>query len=231
MMIADASPQDLLELDDLEAWADPGAHPVWKQVTSGEAPREMVRDLVLGLLPVFTGRSRYLLAAKVSWIGLDDGKEVFAELHRAVTVADSDADAGWDAVARALGASDEELESARDASHPEADDLVTIVREHGLRSAHEAVGVAWVLDRRLPVLLGQLADALALHYGVAEDALSHLRHRAAQARESEVQARRFTERYLSDPWQVFEARRAAREVLWDLTALFEASALFEALSS
>ena len=219
MMVADASPQDLLELDDLEAWADPGAHPVWKQVTSGEAPLEMVRDLVLCLLPVFTGRSRYLLAAKVSWIGLDDGKEVFAELHRAVTVADGDADAGWDAVARALGVSDEELESARDASHPEADDLVTVVREHSLRSAHEAVGVAWVLDRRLPVLLGQLADALARHYGVAEDALSHLRHRAARARESEVQARRLTERYLSDPWQVFEARRAAREVLWDMTAL------------
>ena len=31
-----------------------------------------------------------------------------------------------------------------------------------------------------------------------------------------------TGRYLQDPWQVYEARRAAREVLWDLTALLEA---------
>ena len=28
-------------------------------------------------------------------------------------------------------------------------------------------------------------------------------------------------RYLSGPFEVFEARRAAREVLWDLTALID----------
>lgn len=221
MILADASPRELLQLDDAETWADPGTHPVWRQVTSGKAPRHAVRDLVLGLYPLFTGRSRYLLAAKVSWISLEDGKEVFAELHRGLTVAGADADAGWNAVARALGVSDEELESARAGPHPEADDLATIVREHGLRSAHEAAGVAWVLDRRLPVLLGELAEALAAHYGVAEDALAHLRYRAARAGESDEQVRRLAESYLTGPWEVFEARRAAREVLWDLTALLE----------
>jgi hypothetical protein len=99
---------------------------------------------------------------------------------------------------------------------------VTVAREHGLRSAHEGVGVAWVLDRRLPVLLGQLADALAAHYSVAEDALRHLRFRAGEGDAAAARVRRLTERYLRDPWQVYEARRAAREVLWDLTALLEA---------
>jgi len=221
MMLAAAGPEELLALDDLEPWADPAAHPAFKKVTSGLASREGVRELVLALFPVFTGRSRYALAAKVSWIGLDDGKEVFADLHRALTVPAADADAGWGAVAAALGVSREELESARAGGHAEADDLVTIVRQHGLRSAHEAVGVAWVLDRRLPALFGELADALATHYGVAEEALTHLRYRAAGGPEAEAQVRHLVRRYLSDPWAVFEARRAAREVLWDLTALFE----------
>ena len=158
-MLAAAGPEELLALDDLEPWADPAAHPVFKKVTSGLASREGVRALVLALYPVFTGRSRYALAAKVSWIGLDDGKEVFADLHRALTVPAADADAGWGAIAAALGVCRQELESARGGSHAEADDLVAIVRQHGLRSAHEAVGVAWVLDRRLPGLCEELADA------------------------------------------------------------------------
>ncbi len=185
----------------------------------------MVRELVLRLYPVFTGRSRYALSAKVSSINLEDGKAVFADLHRALTVPAADADAGWAAVATALGVSREELESAAPAGQAEAADLVSIIRQHGLSSAQEAVGVAWVLDRRLPRLFGELADALATHYGVAEEALSHLRYRAAAGREAEAQARHLVEGYLSEPWGVYEARRAAREVLWDLTALFETVSL------
>ena len=56
----------------------------------------------------------------------------------------------------------------------------------------------------------------------ADGALSHFRYRAAEADAAAARLARLTERYLQDPWQVYEARRAAREVLWDLTALFEA---------
>jgi pyrroloquinoline quinone (PQQ) biosynthesis protein C len=221
MMLAASDPEELLALDDLEPWADPAAHPVFEKVASGLASRETVRRLVLALYPAFTGRSRYAPAARVSRISLEDGRTVFADLHRALTVPAADADAGWGAVAAALGVSQDELEDARAGGQAEAEDLVAIIRQHGLRSAHEAVGVAWVLDRRLPGLFGALADALATHYGVAEEALSHLRYRAAGAREAEARVRHLVESYLSEPWGVYEARRAAREVLWDLTALFE----------
>jgi hypothetical protein len=222
MMLASGPPAELLGLDDLEAWADPAAHPAWRAVTSGQAAPDTVRDLVLALQAVFTGRARYMLAGQVTWLRPDDGQEIFAGLHQALTVADADADTGWAAVAGALGLTEAQLAAAAAAPRAEAADLVTVAREHGLRSAHEGVGVAWVLDRRLPVLLGQLADALAAHYSVAEDALRHLRFRAGEADAAAARVRRLTERYLRDPWQVYEARRAAREVLWDLTALLEA---------
>lgn len=221
MIAASGTAAELLALDDLEPWADPAAHPAWTAVTSGQAAAETVRGLVLALYPVFTGRARYLLAGKVTWLQPDDGKEVFADLHRVLTVADADADAGWAAAARGLGLTDSQLAEAAASPPAEAADLVTVAREHGLWSAHEGVGVAWVLDRRLPVMLGQLADALAAHYGVAEDALRHFRFRAAEAGAAEDRVRGLTERYLQDPWQVYEARRAAREVLWGLTALLE----------
>lgn len=222
MMLASGTADELLGLDDAEMWADPATHPAWTAVTSGQAPPATVRALVLTLYPVFTGRARYMLAGKVTRLAPDDGKEIFADLHRALTVPDADADAGWAAVATALGLTARELEAAGASPSAEASDLVTVARQHGMRSAHEGVGVAWVLDRRLPVLLGQFADALAGHYGVPEDALRHLRFRAAQAGAEEDRVTRLAGRYLQDPWQVYEARRAAREMLWDLTALLEA---------
>ena len=222
MMLASGTAAELLALDDLEPWADPAAHPVWTAVTSGQAPPRAVAGLVLALYPAFTGRARYMLAGKVTWLRPDDGREIFADLHRALTVADADADAGWAAAAGALGITGGQLAAAAARPRAEAADLVTVAREHGLRSAHEGVGVAWVLDRRLPLLLGQLADALAGHYGVADDALRHFRFRAGEAGAAADRLARLAGRYLRDPWQVYQARRAAREVLWDLTALLEA---------
>jgi pyrroloquinoline quinone (PQQ) biosynthesis protein C len=183
----------------------------------------VVRDLVAALFPVFTGRARYILAAKVSFLTLDDGKSVFEELHRSLTVADADADVGLSALASALGFSGDEVRSLRAHPSPIAEDLVAIVREHGHRSAHEGIGTALVLDRQLPKLFGDLADALVTHYGVPEEALAHLRFRAGEADAARVRVASLATRYLSGPFEVFEARRAAREVLWDLTALIDES--------
>jgi hypothetical protein len=88
--------------------------------------------------------------------------------------------------------------------------------------------VAWVLDRRLPVLTGELADALAGHYGVAESALAHFRYRAAEADAAAARVGRLTQAYLTSAWQAYEARRAAREVLWGITALLESARIEEA---
>ena len=223
-MVADAEPSELLASDDREAWADLRQHPIWKSMVAGEAPAQLVSDLVVALAPVFTGTARYLLAAKVSWLDLEDGKAVFADVHRALTLEDADADTGWDKLGAALGISREELASSRDSALPSAEDLVSIVREHSLRSPHEAVGVAWVLDRRLPELFGDLADALSEHYGVPEDALSYLRFRQGERDQTRVRVEDLASKYLVDPWETFVARRAGREVLWGLVALLEEAA-------
>jgi pyrroloquinoline quinone (PQQ) biosynthesis protein C len=172
---------------------------------------------------VFTGRARYILAAKVSFLDLDDGKTVFEDLYRSLTVADADADRGFATLAGALGFTSEEVLSLRARPSAIAEDLVAIVREHGHRSAHQGIGTALVLDRQLPRLFGAIADALATHYGIPEKSLAHLRYRAAEADAAEARVAALAARYLTGPFEVFEARRAGREVLWDLTALIDST--------
>jgi pyrroloquinoline quinone (PQQ) biosynthesis protein C len=221
MIIASAPASELLADDEAEPWADLRQHPVISSVREGTAPLQLVRDLVGTLYPVFTGRARYILAAKVSFLDLQDGKAVFEDLYRSLTIADANADLGFANLAHALGFSKEAVRSLR--AHPSAiaEDLVAIVREHGHRSAHQGVGTALVLDRQLPMLFGDIADALTTHYGIREEALAYLRFRAAEAGAAAARVAALAARYLSEPFEVFEARRAAREVLWDLTALLD----------
>lgn len=220
-VLPSAPPAELLSLDGGEPWGDLGRHPVWSAVASGAAPRETVRVLVATLYALFTGRARYALASIVSWIDLRDGKEVFADLHRSLTLADADADVGWQALAMAVGLGEEDLDAIRADPPATVEDLVTIAREHGHRSAHEGVGVAWVWERKLPDLLSQLADALATQYGIPENALAHLRHRGSEAGPVRFRVEALAAKYLTTPWEAYEARRAGREVLWDLWALLD----------
>jgi pyrroloquinoline quinone (PQQ) biosynthesis protein C len=218
---ASAAPSELLVEDAAEPWSDLRHHPVISSVCQGTAPAEVVRSLVAALYPLFTGRARYLLAAKVSFLDLEDGKSVFEDLYRSLTIADADADLGFGSLAAALGFSSQEVASLRARPSATAADLVAIVRQHGHRSAHEGIGTALVLDRGLPGLFGDLADALAAHYSVPEDALAHLRYRAAEAASAGERVSSLARRYLSGPYEVFEARRAGREVQWCLTALID----------
>ena len=91
-------------------------------------------------------------------------------------------------------------------------------------AAAQAAGVAWVLERQLPPLMGALADALRDHYGIAEDALTYLRAEAARAGEVETWVTHLIDKYFmtADAFTVYEARRAMREAGWGWTALAEA---------
>jgi hypothetical protein len=218
---ASAPASELMALDDAEPWADLRHHPVIASVRDGSAPLQLVRDLVAALYPLFTGRARYLLAAKVSFLDLEDGKSVFEDLYRSLTIADADADLGFETLAGALGFSGDDIASRRARPSAIASDLVAVVRQHGHRSAHEGIGTALVLDRGLPRLFGDLADALAAHYSIPEEALAHLRYRAAEAGAAGERVASLAARYLAGPYEVFEARRAAREVEWCLTALVD----------
>jgi pyrroloquinoline quinone (PQQ) biosynthesis protein C len=218
---ASASPKELLALDAEKGENRIMEHPVWKAALEGSLPRPRLKKLLLAFYPVVAGPGRYAFAAKVSQIDAQDGKELFLQLHEALKNPAADADAGWEKVLAALGATRRELDSEPLA---EATDLVDVLREHGLRSGpvHAAV-IAYMLEQHLPRLWGKLADALQKHYGVKAASLEHLRFEAERAAKVESWVAHLVDKYVADadPYTVFEARRAAREAIWAWTALSE----------
>ncbi len=224
-IVASATPAELLAADADAPNMRIADHPVWRAALSGELPADRLRELVTRFYPVIAGPGRYAFIAKIGVIDRDDGTRLFDRLYRVTHDANSDADMGWRRMAEALGIAGGDLAATLDEPSPEARDLVDTVRRHGTQSgAAQAAGVAWVLERQLPALMGALADALRDHYGVAEDALSYLRAEAARAEEVEAWVAHLVEKYFmtADAYTVYEARRAMREAGWGWTALSEA---------
>jgi pyrroloquinoline quinone (PQQ) biosynthesis protein C len=225
--IVDSAPAaDLLAVDADAPHMRIADHPAWHEIFDGTLPESSLNALLTRCYPVIAGPGRYAFIAKIAVIDRDDGTRLFDRLYRVTHDADADADAGWGGMLAALGVSEAARADALAHPTPEAEDLVDIVRLHGERSsAAEAVAVAWVLERQLPALMGALADALAAHYGVAEDALRFLRAEAARATEVEAWIAHLVDKYFmtAEPYTVFEARRAMREAGWAWTALTEAA--------
>lgn len=224
-IVASATPAELLAEDETAPNMRIADHPVWREALAGTLPVDRVRDLLKRLYPVVAGPGRYAFIAKIGVIDREDGTRLFERLYRVTHDAESDADVGWRRMAKALGVAGNELAAELDDPSPEARDLVDTVRLHGEHSgAAQAAGVAWVLERQLPPLMGALADALSDHYGVAEDALSYLRAEAARAEEVEAWVVHLIGKYFltADAYTVYEARRAMREAGWAWTALSEA---------
>jgi pyrroloquinoline quinone (PQQ) biosynthesis protein C len=213
-MLATASALELLALDGADPLVRLERHPLWEAVLDGSLPADKLRDVAVTVYPSLAGTARYLYSSKVSTLTLADGKAVFRELYAALTVPEADADRGWRQLALAAGATPAQLDDAMAAPPPEVVDYVALARGFGHRSAHEAVGAAWGVERQLPALWGRVADALARHYQFPEAALRYLRHQATIAEDVERRITDLAARYLDDPWHAFEARRAARECVW-----------------
>ena len=224
-IVASATPADLLREDETAPNMRLADHPVWRSALAGELAADRLRDLVTRVYPVIGGPGRYAFIAKIGVIDREDGTRLFDRLYHVTHDANSDADAGWGRLAEVLGASAAKLAAVLDDPSPEARDLVDTIRLHGEQSgAAQAAGVAWVLERQLPTLMGALADALRDHYGIAEDALTYLRAEAARAGEVETWVTHLIDKYFmtADAFTVYEARRAMREAGWGWTALTEA---------
>ena len=224
-IVASATPAELLREDETAPNMRLADHPVWRSALAGELAADRLRDLVTRVYPVIGGPGRYAFIAKIGVIDREDGTRLFDRLYHVTHDANSDADAGWGRLAEVLGASAAKLAAVLDDPSPEARDLVDTIRLHGEQSgAAQAAGVAWVLERQLPTLMGALADALRDHYGIAEDALTYLRAEAARAGEVETWVTHLIDKYFmtADAFTVYEARRAMREAGWGWTALTEA---------
>jgi pyrroloquinoline quinone (PQQ) biosynthesis protein C len=224
-IVASATPAELLREDETAPNMRLADHPVWRSALAGELAADRLRDLVTRVYPVIGGPGRYAFIAKIGVIDREDGARLFDRLYHVTHDANSDADAGWGRLAEALGASAAKLAAVLDDPSPEARDLVDTIRLHGEQSgAAQAAGVAWVLERQLPTLMGALADALRDHYGIVEDSLTYLRAEAARAGEVETWVTHLIDKYFmtADAFTVYEARRAMREAGWGWTALTEA---------
>ena len=224
-IVASGTPAELLATDETAPHICIADHPVWQAVLAGMLPTDRLHELVKRVYPVVAGPGRYAFIAKIGVIDREDGTRLFDRLYRVTHDPNSDADVGWRRMAEALGIAGDDLAVALEDPSPEARDLVDTVRLHGEQSgAAQAAGVAWVLERQLPTLMGALADALRDHYGVAEDALSYLRAEAARADEVQIWVAHLIDKYFmtADAYTVYEARRAMREAGWAWTALSEA---------
>ena len=213
-MLATASAMELLARDGIDPLVRLEGHPLWEALLDGSLPADKLPDVAVTFYPSLAGTARYLFSSKVSTLTLADGKAVFRDLYAALTVPEADADRGWQQLALAVGATPAQLDDAMAAPPPEVVDYVTLARGFGHRSAHEAVGAAWGVERQLPGLWGRVAGALARHYHIPEAALRYLRHQSTISEDVERRITDLAARYLEDPWHAFEARRAARECVW-----------------
>ena len=215
---ASATPMELLELDAAKPENRILEHPTWKAALDGSLPKARLKKLLLAFYPAFAGPGRYAFAAKISQIDAEDGKQLFLQIHETLKNPGADADVGWKKLLTALGATQRELAAEPSA---EAADLVDVLREHGLRSGpvHAAV-IAYMLEQHLPTLWGRLADSLSKNYGVKSE---YLRYEAGRAASTKKWVAHLVAKYVakSDPYTMFEARRAAREAIWAWTALTE----------
>ncbi len=224
-IVASGTPTELLAWDENAPHMCIADHPVWRAALAGELPADRLRGLVKRVYPVVAGPGRYAFIAKIGVIDRDDGTRLFDRLYRVTHDANSDADVGWRRVGEAIGVAGDDLAAVLDDPSPEARDLVDTVRLHGEQSGTaQAAGVAWVLERQMPGLMGALAGALRDHYGVSEVALSYLWAEATRAEEVEDWVAHLIDKYFmtADAYTVYEARRAMREVGWAWTALSEA---------
>ena len=223
-ILASGSAMDLLENDAKQPENRIADHPIWASALDGSLPKARLKALLLAFYPAVAGPGRYAFAAKVSSINAEDGKELFQQLYDLLKVPEANADTGWKKLLTALGATERECSQALAEPSAEAEDLIEVIRTHGLQSsATEASCIAWLLERRLPVLWGRLAASLEANYGLRKADTQWLHYQADRAAKSDKWINHLARTYIAsaEPYKVFEGRRAAREAIWAWTVLTE----------
>lgn len=153
-MLPSASIADLFALDAADPVVRLDAQALWQRLLAGGLEADRLALLGVTFYPSLAGTARYLFSSKVSTLAPEDGKRVFRDIYEALTVPDADADSGWRTLAEEVGADGRQLEEVLATPGPEVADYVALARGFGHRSAHEAIGAAWGVERQLPGLWG-----------------------------------------------------------------------------
>lgn len=213
----------------LSRLAEDAAHPsasfhepaLWKSLETGGAPPEWLRPLASRLFPLVGGTGRNALFSKVSNLEMEHAKTIFQQLYEGLSDPARDPEKQWRRFAIFVGSTDEELDRALEDPVLEVAGFVNQARWFGHRSAHEAAGVAYIVETQLPILWGAVGDALRKHYGVPEDGLGFFRLERAQGPVRKQFILQLIGAYCDTGTKRYAARRAAREVAWCWHAMSE----------
>ena len=204
----------LLEQDAAAPQNDFRRPALWQELLAGDAPREWLQPIACALFPLVGGTGRNAPFAKVSNLKMEHARAIFQQLYEGLSDPARDPEKQWRRFASSVECTDEELDRALAEPLLEVAGFVNQSRWYGHRSAHEAAGVAYIVETQLPVLWGTLGDALKDHYGVPDEALGFFRLAREQSQARKEFLRQLLTAYCGSGPERYEARRAAREVAW-----------------
>ena len=211
----------LLKRDAAQPANDFRAPVLWEALLSGAAPREWLRPMARVLFSLVGGTGRNALFSKVSTLHMEHGRMIFQQLYEGLKDSDRDPEKQWRKFAHVVGCIDEELDRALNEQLLEVTGFVNQARWYGHHSAHEAAGVAYIVETQLPALWGEVGDALRSYYGVPEEGLKFFRLRRGESSARKQFVHQLITTYCENGPQRYEARRAAREVAWCWHAMSE----------
>lgn len=187
---------------------------LWQELLAGDAPRGWLQPIACALFPLVGGTGRNAPFAKVSNLKMEHARAIFQQLYEGLSDPARDPEKQWRRFASCVGCTDEELDRALAEPLLEVAGFVNQSRWYGHRSAHEAAGVAYMVEVQLPALWGAVGDALKDHYVVPEEALGFFRLAREQSETRKEFLRQLLTAYCGRRPERYEARRAAREVAW-----------------
>jgi hypothetical protein len=211
----------LLEQDIAEPQNDVRQPALWRELLAGEAPADWLRPLAAGLFPLVGGTGRNALFSKVSNLEMEHARIIFQQLYEGLKDPARDPEKQWRRFAYSVGCTDEELDRALHAPTLEVAGFVDQARWFGHRSAHEAAGVAYMIETQLPTLWGTVGDAFRKHYRVPEEGVGFFRMEREQGQARRPFLHQLVNAYCENGTKRYEARRAAREVAWCWHAMSE----------
>lgn len=184
---------ELLGEDEAQAYNDFGANALWPRLLSGELSVPQMARFAGLWWSLVGGRARHADTAVVSHLEQEDGKAFFREMLESLEDPEKDPEILWRRFAEGYGCHGPETEL------PSVTEYLTTLRRFGHASAYEGAIVLHMMASQLPKLYG----------GIDAD---YFRVEAAKWRGRQDYLERLAAKYARTPYEVYQGRRAAREL-------------------